>query len=98
MKDKGKNKISIIFGLLKVVGPFSFVMLLAVLNGVLGTFSAFAIPVLGSLAVIKALGAEVDCSYGLLIGLAVGFGVLRGLLRYLEQYSNHFIASRFWRF
>lgn len=94
MKDKGKNKISIIFGLLKVVGPFSFVMLLAVLNGVLGTFSAFAIPVLGSLAVIKALGAEVDCSYGLLIGLAVGFGVLRGLLRYLEQYSNHFIAFK----
>lgn len=94
MKTKRRNGVVIMFSLLHLLGPLSFVMVPAVLNGLLGNLLAFAVPTFGTLAVIKALGAQVPLSYGLLIGLTIGAGVLRGILRYLEQYSNHFIAFK----
>ena len=80
--------------LIVLLGSLAYIMVLAVINGVMGHITALGVSLFGALAVAKALGEAIPMSYGLLIGLSVGCGVLRGALRYFEQYSNHFIAFK----
>lgn len=100
MKKKlRRSGTKVMAGLIVLLGSLSYIMILAVLNGALGSIAAMGVTVFGATAVAKALGimglcAEISLSWGLIIGLAVGCGVVRGALRYLEQYSNHYIAFR----
>ncbi len=100
MKKKlRRSGAKVMAGLIVLLGSLSYIMILAVLNGALGSIAAMGVTVFGATAVAKALGimglcAEISLSWGLIIGLAVGCGVVRGALRYLEQYSNHYIAFR----
>ena len=85
----------IMASLIVLLGSLAYIMVLAVINGVLGNFCALSVTLFGAMAVAKLLGeSAITLSIGWLIGLAVGAGVLRGLLRYFEQYSNHFIAFK----
>lgn len=84
----------IMASLILLLGSLAYIMVMAVLNGSLGFLCAMGVPLMGAVAVAKALGENVALSYGAIIALAIGCGVLRGLLRYLEQYSNHYIAFR----
>ena len=89
-----RNGGKIMASLIVLLGSLSYIMLLAIINGLLGHLTALGVSLFGSLAVAKVLGEAIPMSYGLLIGLAVGCGVVRGALRYFEQYSNHYIAFR----
>lgn len=92
-----KNKINYFKSVVKLIsfiGNFSYIILIAVINGSLGNLIAIFIPVLGALAIAKGLGATVMMSYGLIFSLIVVFGVLRGVVRYFEQYFNHYIAFK----
>ncbi len=89
-----RSGLKIMARLVVLLGSLAYIMLLAVLNGVLGYFCAMAVSVFGALAVAKAVGATVALSYEWIIALGIACGVLRGALRYLEQYSNHYIAFR----
>lgn len=91
---KRRNGLKIMLSLLSLVGSFSIIIILAVINGVIGFLSAMGVTLFGCLAVCKYLGMNVIMSYPLLITLAILSGVLRGALRYIEQYSNHFIAFK----
>lgn len=91
---KRRNGLKIMLSLLSLVGSFSIIIILAVINGVIGFLSAMGVTLFGCLAVCKHLGMNVIMSYPLLITLAILSGVLRGALRYIEQYSNHFIAFK----
>lgn len=100
MTNKSNNKsprrsgLKIMASLVVLLGSLAYIMLLAVLNGVLGYFCAMAVSIFGALAVAKAVGATVMLSYQWIIALGIACGVLRGILRYFEQYSNHYIAFR----
>lgn len=91
---KRRNGLKIMLSLFSLVGSFSFIILLAVINGILGFFSAMGVTLFASLAIAKFLGESIILSYGWLIALTILCGVVRGGLRYLEQYSNHYIAFR----
>ncbi len=84
----------IMIRLIALVGSLAWVILLAVLGGVLGFLAAMAVPVLGALGIAKVLGEPVALSYLQIMVLAVACGALRGGLRLWEQYSNHYIAFR----
>lgn len=87
-----RSGIKIMASLIVLLGSLAYIIVLAVLGGVLGNLCAMAVTVCGAAAVAKALGESIALSWGWLIGLAVGCGILRGILRYFEQYSNHYIA------
>jgi ATP-binding cassette, subfamily C, bacterial len=72
----------------------AYIMLLAVLNGLLGFLCAIGVAIYSSLGVAKVLGEAIALSYGWIIALTIGCGVLRGILRFFEQYSNHYIVFR----
>ena len=95
MKEKlRRSGIKIAVGLAALLGPLSFVMIAAVVNGSLGFFAAMGVTVFASFGVAKALGEPVALSYGAIAAAAVACGVLRGVLRYFEQYGNHYIAFK----
>ena len=94
MKRTRRNGLKIMIRLFGLLGSLNLFMILAVLNGLLGNLMAFAVPVMASVAVVKALGGDVLLSYNAIIGIVIACGALRGFLRYLEQYANHFIAFR----
>nr|WP_269141861.1 ABC transporter ATP-binding protein [Lientehia hominis] len=80
--------------LIVLAGSLAWVILLAVIGGVLGFLCAIGVPVFGSLGIAKLLGEPLPLTYGQLMVLTVGCGVLRGVLRLGEQYSNHYIAFK----
>ena len=95
MKEKlRRSGVKIAAGLAALLGPLSFVMIAAVVNGSLGFFAAMGVTVFASFGVAKALGEPVALSYGAIAAAAVACGVLRGALRYFEQYGNHYIAFK----
>lgn len=95
MKEKlRRSGIKIMASLIVMLGSLSYIIIFAVLNGVIGYLCALGVTLFGALGIAKALGEAISLSYGWLIGLAVGCGVVRGGLRYIEQYSNHYIAFR----
>lgn len=89
-----RNGLVIMFNLIKLLGPFVLVMILAILNGTLGFIASMGVTIFGALGIAKLLGSNVYLSYELIIILVIVFGVLRGILRYFEQYSNHYIAFK----
>lgn len=89
-----RNGLVIMFNLIKLLGPFALVMILAILNGTLGFIASMGVTIFGALGIAKLLGSNVYLSYELIITLVIVFGVLRGILRYFEQYSNHYIAFK----
>ncbi len=84
----------IIKRLLKLIGKFINVLILAVINGAVGFLCGTAITVLGAIGLAKILGTQINMSYELIVILIITSGVLRGILRYFEQYSNHYIAFK----
>ncbi len=89
-----RSQLKLMAMLSALVGSFSYIILLAVLNGSIGFLFSISITFFGTLAVAKLLGGTVALSYTALCIIIVSCGVVRGGLRYLEQYSNHYIAFR----
>lgn len=89
-----RNGLLIMFNLIKLLGSFSFIMILAVINGVLGFILAMGVTIFGALGIAKVLGANIFLTYEVIISLAIVCGLLRGVLRYFEQYFNHYIAFK----
>lgn len=96
-KQKRRNGFTIMAKLIVLVGSLAYIMLLAVVNGLLGYLAALGTTLFGAMGVATLLKEPVlygKVSVWLFVGLAVGSGVLRGILRYFEQYSNHNIAFK----
>lgn len=95
-KQKRRNGFTIMAKLIVLVGSLAYIMLLAVVNGLLGYLAALGTTLFGAMGVAKLLEPNLfkHVSVWLFVGLAVGSGVLRGILRYFEQYSNHNIAFK----
>lgn len=89
-----RSQLKLMAMLSALVGSFSYIILLAVLNGSMGFLFSISITFFGALAVAKLLGGTVALSYTALCIIIVSCGIVRGGLRYLEQYSNHYIAFR----
>ena len=93
--NKRRNAFTIMFRLFKLIGSFTLVLFLAVLNGTIGNLLGTSVLVFGSLAVAKIIDSTiVSLSLYVLLTLCILSGVLKGILKYLEQYSNHFIAFK----
>lgn len=93
--NKRRNAFVIMFKLFKLIGSFTFVLILAVINGTLGNLLGMSVLVFGSLSIIKALNETLlSTPLNVLLILCIASGLLKGLLKYLEQYSNHFIAFK----
>lgn len=96
-KQKRRNGFTIMAKLIVLVGSLAYIMLLAVVNGLLGYLAALGTTLFGAMGVATLLKEPIlygKVSVWLFVGLAVGSGVLRGILRYFEQYSNHNIAFK----
>ena len=94
-KTKDRRPGAIIMArLIALVGSLAWVILLAVIGGVLGFLCAMGVTVFGALGIAKLLGEAVALSYGQIMACALLCGVLRGALRLWEQYSNHYIAFK----
>ena len=89
-----RNGFVIMAKLITLVGSFFFVMLLAILNGVIGNLCAMGVTIFASLGIAKALGEAIILPWWAIITLIAASGLLRGILRYFEQYSNHYIAFK----
>ena len=84
----------IMASLIVLLGSLSYIMVGAIINGVLGFISSMGVTVFGAIGIAKVLGESISMDYSLIITLAISCGILRGILRYIEQYSNHYIAFR----
>ena len=96
-KQKRRNGFTIMTKLIVLVGSLAYIMLLAVVNGLLGYLAALGTTLFGAMGVAQIIDSSTfgsQVSVWLFVGLAVGTGVLRGILRYFEQYSNHNIAFK----
>lgn len=96
-KQKRRNGFTIMAKLIVLVGSLAYIMLLAVVNGLLGYLAALGTTLFGAMGVVQIIDSSTfgsQVSVWLFVGLAVGSGVLRGILRYFEQYSNHNIAFK----
>lgn len=97
MSEKKKTRrsgLKIMASLILLLGSLSYIMLLAVINGSLGSICAMGVTFFGAIGIAKVLGEPIAMSYNLIITLTIICGICRGLLRYIEQYSNHYIAFR----
>ncbi len=90
---KKRSALSILLHMLGLAKPLAFQMALAVLFGTMGHLAAIAIPVLGAVAVLAALGL-LPISLDTLFLAMVCCGMLRGIFAYVEQNRNHDIAFR----
>ena len=96
-KQKRRNGFTIMAKLIVLVGSLAYIMLLAVVNGLLGYLAALGTTLFGAMGVAQIIDSSTfgsQVGVWLFVGLAVGSGVLRGILRYFEQYSNHNIAFK----
>ena len=65
----------IIKRLLKLIGKFINVLILAVINGAIGFLCGTAITVLGAVGLTKILGTQINMSYELIV-ILIALGVL----------------------
>ena len=84
----------IMASLIVLLGSLSYIMVGAIINGVLGFICSMGVTVFGAIGIAKVLGETISMDYSLIITLAITCGLLRGVLRYIEQYFNHYIAFR----
>lgn len=89
-----KKTLSVFIRLFSIIKSLLWVMAITILAGSLGAFAATAIPVLGSLGIIKLLGFDIALSYRAIIILLLSSGIIRGALRYFEHYTGHYIAFK----
>lgn len=103
MNKKRRSSWSIIISLLGLLSPLLYALLIAVIMGTLGFFSAFGLGIFGMYAVFSAipkfagefseifLGGYPTSTYVILL---ITCGVLRGILHYVEQLFNHLLAFK----
>jgi ATP-binding cassette subfamily C protein len=89
-----KSNLKIMSQLVVLVKPMLAIIVIAVILGILGFLCAAAIPVLGTLGVIKIFGANISLSLKSICLLMLLSAVLRGAFHYGEQASNHYIAFK----
>ena len=92
-----KSGFTIMRKLLKLVAPFTPIMIITITMGVLGFLAAIGITVVGAVGILTTLDlpllpffTEMKAIY---ISLAI-FAIMRGVLRYMEQSSGHYIAFK----
>ncbi len=83
----------IIGRMLSLVKPLIGWMAVAVISGTFGHLCAIAIPILGGVALLSALGV-ISLSIQLVFIVMIVCGVMRGVFAYLEQQRNHYIAFK----
>ena len=92
-----KSGFSIMCQLIKFVSPFTLIMLITILMGILGFLAAIGITVVGAIGILNQLGFQITPLFSNLktvfITLTI-FAIMRGILRYLEQSSGHYIAFK----
>lgn len=93
MKSK-KSNIEIMARLIVLAKPMLFIIVIAILLGVLGFLCASSIPILGAVAIAKILGNSIGISLKDIFILMAITALLRGILHYGEQASNHYIAFK----
>lgn len=93
MKSK-KSSLKIMAQLIVLVKPMLFIIILAVILGVLGFLCATSIPVLGTLGIVNLTGADTIITLKQICILMAVLSILRGVLHYGEQASNHYIAFK----
>lgn len=79
--------------LIKLVKPLLPIMILAIIMGVAGYFSAIGITILGGFAILGVVESA-SFSLNILFVIMLVFALLRGVLRYAEQTANHYIAFK----
>ena len=89
-----KKTQSVFIRLFSIIKSLLWVMALTIFAGSLGAFAATAIPVIGSLGIVKLLGYDIALSYRAIIVLLLSAGTIRGALRYFEHYTGHYIAFK----
>lgn len=94
MNKKNRSGAVVMLGLLGMITPLLFPMLIAIIMGSLGHLSAIFITVFGGKGLVSIIegGASSSLQF-IIIGLIV-CAVIRGILRYAEQACNHYIAFR----
>lgn len=93
-KQKTRNALQVMLGLIGMVKPMLGVMCIAIIMGCIGNLMATFITVLGGVGIGIILGMNVNVKLGTVFGLIAVFAILRGVLRYSEQASNHYIAFK----
>lgn len=93
MKKK-MSSFALVKGMLSLIGPYVWLIVLAVLVGTLGYFAAMGITFFSGLAIFDFInnGFAISNNLVLYITLVLVCGFSRGLLRYAEQYLNHYMA------
>lgn len=93
-EQKKRSGFMVMAGLIGMIKPLLFHMLLAILMGCAGNLMAAFITVLGGYGLLTMLGVYAKMGMGTIFLLIILFAVLRGVLRYAEQASNHYIAFK----
>ncbi len=90
-----RSGLKVMLGLICLVKPLAHIMILCVVFGVLGFFSAIAITVLGGELLLASLGnGYTNMTFGGICILLAGCAILRGVFRYVEQTCGHYIAFK----
>lgn len=93
-KQKNRNAIEVMLGLIGMVYPLLGIMLMAIIMGCIGNLMATFITILGGVGIGRVLNIATQINLPTLFIVIILFGVLRGILRYTEQASNHYIAFK----
>lgn len=89
-----QGRFKIMVRLSALVKPLSGIMVLAILMGLIGHLCAAWITILGSCALLDALGMKTGVGMGTAFVCMGIFSAARAALRYGEQACNHFIAFK----
>ena len=89
---KKQSKITVRLRMIKLVRPLTGFMIMAVFFGTMGFLTAEFIPILGGVAVTKALGSDIPLSLKTIFILLPVLAILRAVFRLSEQRTNHYIA------
>lgn len=66
-----RSGIQIMLQLIRLLGDFALILLLAVLNGSVGYLCAMGVTLAGAVGAAKVLGEPITLSYGALAGIAI---------------------------
>lgn len=89
-----RSGIKIMLNLIGLIKPLIYIMIIAIIMGVLGFLCSIFIPIFGGFAILEAIGYEEFMSIKTIFIIVLTLGVLRGFLHYAEQLSNHYIAFK----
>ena len=92
-EPRRRSGIRIMGRLIGLVKPLAGRMALAIGFGVIGHLCAIAVPVLGTFALLAALGTYQASLVALAVAL-IACALGRGVFHYAEQYNNHLIAFK----